>query len=57
LFGLMTGLFSLLYLFVWLGFTDLKTQTWWTSSIEYQVSIELPILIKIAIKYILSAII
>jgi hypothetical protein len=57
LFGLMTGLFSLLYLFVWLGFTDLKTQTWWTSSIEYQVSIELPVLIKIAIKYILSAII
>jgi hypothetical protein len=56
-FGLLTGLFGLLYLFVWLGFTDLKTQTWWTTSIQYQISEELPVLIKIVLKSVLSLII
>ncbi len=55
-FGLLTGLFCLLYLFVWLGFTDLKTQTWWTSSIQYQISEELPVLIKLVIRSIVSMI-
>jgi len=49
-FGLLTGLLGLLYLFVWLDFTELKTQSWWTSSIQFQVSQEVPLFIKIVIK-------
>lgn len=38
IFGFLTGLFGLLYLFVWINFTDIKMQAWWTSSFEYQFS-------------------
>jgi hypothetical protein len=37
-FGFLTGVFALLYLFVWIEFTEMKTQTWWTSSLEYEAS-------------------
>ena len=55
-FGLLTGFFGLLYLFVWINFTDLKAQEWWTSSFEYQVSQAIPDLIKIVFKAMLSSI-
>ena len=55
-FGLLTGFFGLLYLFVWINFTDLKAQEWWTSSFEYQVSQAIPDLINIVFKAMLSSI-
>ena len=38
IFGFSTGFFALLYLFAWIDLTDMKSQAWWTSSLEYQVS-------------------
>jgi hypothetical protein len=36
--GFLTGFFGLLYLFIWMNFTDVKMQAWWISSFEYQLS-------------------
>ena len=47
IFGFLTGLFGLLYLFVWINFTDIKMQPWWTSSLEYQLSQSILDLIRI----------
>ena len=55
-FGFLTGFFGLLYLIVWINFTDLKTQDWWTSSLEYELSQAIPELIKIVVKTLVSEI-
>jgi hypothetical protein len=36
--GFLTGFLGLLYLFIWVNFTDVKMQAWWISSFEYQFS-------------------
>jgi len=53
-FGFSTGFFALLYLFAWIEMTDMKSQAWWTSSLEYQVSVGTFDLIKTVYKTVLS---
>ena len=53
IFGFSTGFFALLYLFAWIDLTDMKSQAWWTSSLEYQVSASTFDLIKTVYKTVL----
>jgi len=48
-FGFLTGFFGLLYLFIWINFTQIKMQEWWASSVEHHLSNALVELSKIVL--------